>query len=162
MVGLFVYFSSSACFPLLEMFLKLQAESCKWVDYHLLLHETCSRSRLGNVLDKWKRFSLLICLIVGFVTWGAELFPLLLCSVQKAPSKRESYQLELHLFSGLGGTFLSVIFCVRFSISGKVVHLSYVWCPPEQTPLLPLLCLLWLFYKETYSRARKDKATQFR
>lgn len=44
---------------------------------------------------------------------------------------------------------------------GKVVHLSHVWCPPEQTPLLPLLCLLWLFYKETYSRAREDKATQF-
>lgn len=47
-------------------------------------------------------------------------------------------------------------------ISGKVVHLSYVWCPPEQTSFLPILCLLWLFYKETYSRTRKGEATQLR
>lgn len=56
MVGLFVYFSSSACFPLLEVFIKLQAGSCKCVDYCLLLDETCSLSRFGNVLDKWKSF----------------------------------------------------------------------------------------------------------
>lgn len=58
--------------------------------------------------------------------------------------------------------WISVTHSLCFAVSGKVVHLSHVWCPPEQTPLLPLLCLLWLFYKETYSRAREDKATQFR
>lgn len=47
-----------------------------------------------------------------------------------------------------------------FFLTGQVVYLSHVWCPPESTTLLSLLRLFWLFYEETYPRARKKQETQ--
>lgn len=93
---------------------------------------------------------------------STEQFPAVLQRFQRHRVKGKGSHESCPYLPGLGDVFLSLTTCICFAVPGKVVHLSYVWCPPEQTPLLPLLCLLWLFYKETYSRAREDKATQFR
>ena len=47
-------------------------------------------------------------------------------------------------------------------LTGQVVYLSHVWRPPEPAPLVSLLCLFRLFYKETHPRARKEQETQSR
>lgn len=125
-----------------------------------LNRETCSLIGFGNLLDKWKSFLCDVQLVA--LSHEDRAVSLLFWSFPEALSEGEGRLWELCPLPGLGDVFLSLTICVCFAVSGKVVHLSYVWCPPEQTPLLPLLCLLWLFYKETYSRARKDKATQFR
>lgn len=107
-----------------------------------------SLTGLADLWDTWGSF----CVVSScwFCPWGQNNSLLL---------GREGRPWELCLGWGM---LLALTICVCFAVSGKVVHLSYVWCPPEQTPLLPLLCLLWLFYQETYSRAREDKATQLR
>lgn len=69
----------------------------------------------------------------------------------------------LTFFSPLSSPNLPPSFpCFFFFPTGQVVHLSHVWRPPEPTPLLSLLCLFWLFYKETHPRTRKKQKTQSR